>query len=168
MKGFFWKRTFLGACDDVEECEKRDWKVESREQKGSRSVCEFYRTEERIRGTTCFIGRRSIHKRNLFDKGLDEKRIQDLMRLLDMQKNEAIVRTFKDVAKHFEEIFAELVNGGTGKLIMRKRYEGDPISNPDSENDAGHDLLYQFSGVKVKVRTERFFFAEQSFLGQFR
>jgi structural maintenance of chromosome 3 (chondroitin sulfate proteoglycan 6) len=38
-----------------------------------------------------------------------------------MRKDEAIERTFKGVAKNFREVFAELVPGGRGELVMQVR-----------------------------------------------
>lgn len=57
--------------------------------------------------------------------------IRELIRVLDMRKDEAIERTFKGVAKNFREVFAELVPGGRGELVMqvgdsvRDRHVGD-------------------------------------------
>eukprot|EP00967_Tisochrysis_lutea_P002905 scaffold3506_cov20-Tisochrysis_lutea.AAC.5 len=39
-------------------------------------------------------------------------KIQELISTLDARKDEAIERTFKGVAKHFREVFADLVPGG--------------------------------------------------------
>lgn len=41
-----------------------------------------------------------------------------------MRKDESIERTFKGVAKHFREVFSELVQGGHGILIMKKKKVG--------------------------------------------
>lgn len=38
-----------------------------------------------------------------------------------MRKDESIERTFKGVAKHFREVFSELVQGGHGFLVMIKK-----------------------------------------------
>lgn len=47
--------------------------------------------------------------------------IHDLIRHLDQRKDEAIERTFKQVAKYFEEVFEKLVPAGRGRLIIQKR-----------------------------------------------
>lgn len=98
------------------------------------------------------------------DRG-DEK-IRQLIETLDMRKDEAIERTFKGVAKQFREIFAELVHGGRGELVMQKRLPGAGAGGDEGENDdpegggaaaaAGggsskHSALEKYSGVKVKV-----------------
>ncbi|KAJ0021665.1 hypothetical protein Pint_31711 [Pistacia integerrima] len=50
----------------------------------------------------------------------DEK-IKELIAVLDQRKDESIERTFKGVARHFREVFAELVQGGHGHLVMMKK-----------------------------------------------
>lgn len=40
---------------------------------------------------------------------------------MDARKDEAIERTFKQVAKNFEEVFEKLVPAGRGRLIMQRR-----------------------------------------------
>lgn len=40
---------------------------------------------------------------------------------MDQRKDESIERTFKGVAKHFREVFSELVQGGHGFLVMMKK-----------------------------------------------
>lgn len=47
--------------------------------------------------------------------------MENLIRFLDMKKDESIERTFKGVAKHFRDIFSELTGGqGKGELVMQK------------------------------------------------
>ena len=49
------------------------------------------------------------------------QKIKELISVLDQHKDESIERTFKGVAKHFREVFSELVQGGHGILIMMKK-----------------------------------------------
>jgi structural maintenance of chromosome 3 (chondroitin sulfate proteoglycan 6) len=44
------------------------------------------------------------------------EKIRELISTLDARKDEAIERTFKGVAKHFREVFADLVPGGSGDM----------------------------------------------------
>eukprot|EP00004_Rigifila_ramosa_P023938 TRINITY_DN6817_c0_g1_i1.p1 TRINITY_DN6817_c0_g1~~TRINITY_DN6817_c0_g1_i1.p1 ORF type:complete len:1266 (-),score=403.87 TRINITY_DN6817_c0_g1_i1:64-3414(-) len=46
------------------------------------------------------------------------KSIEELIAVLDSKKEEAIQRTFKGVAKHFSEVFAQLIPGGQARLVM--------------------------------------------------
>lgn len=46
--------------------------------------------------------------------------IADLIKALDQRKDEAIERTFRGVAKHFRDVFAELVPGGSASLRIIK------------------------------------------------
>lgn len=47
--------------------------------------------------------------------------ILELIAHLDMKKDEAIERTFKTIAKHFSEVFSELVPGGKATLVIETR-----------------------------------------------
>jgi structural maintenance of chromosome 3 (chondroitin sulfate proteoglycan 6) len=58
--------------------------------------------------------------------------IQKLVDSLDIKKEEAILRTFKGVSKHFADVFSELVKDGKGQLIMR--------TSEDEEDEGGEDL----------------------------
>jgi structural maintenance of chromosome 3 (chondroitin sulfate proteoglycan 6) len=49
----------------------------------------------------------------------DTEAIHTLIESLDLQKDEAINRTFTSVSKHFSDVFQELVPNGYGKLIMK-------------------------------------------------
>ncbi|PPD74467.1 hypothetical protein GOBAR_DD28615 [Gossypium barbadense] len=64
--------------------------------------------------------REELQKRQAeLDSG-DEK-IKELIEVLDQRKDESIERTFKGVARHFREVFSELVQGGHGHLVMMKK-----------------------------------------------
>eukprot|EP00899_Mesostigma_viride_P022420 jgi/Mesvir1/3362/Mv04256-RA.1 len=102
--------------------------------------------------------REELIKRQVeLDKG-DEK-IRELISVLDLRKDEAIERTFKGVAKHFREIFAELVPNGTGSLVMQKKRlaeegeaeeaNGEAAGPSEPPTDGGR--IEKYSGVKVKV-----------------
>eukprot|EP00879_Flechtneria_rotunda_P012761 GHRR01013325.1.p1 GENE.GHRR01013325.1~~GHRR01013325.1.p1 ORF type:complete len:1111 (+),score=537.85 GHRR01013325.1:324-3656(+) len=88
-------------------------------------------------------------------------KIRELIAALDMRKNEAIERTFKTVAKNFREVFAELVPGGKGELVMQKRKTAGDAEADDSAGE-GEDadratggVLEKYSGVKVRVAFSR-------------
>lgn len=49
--------------------------------------------------------------------------IEELVQVLDQRKDEAIERTFKQVAKNFEEVFEKLVPAGRGRLIIQRRID---------------------------------------------
>lgn len=49
------------------------------------------------------------------------QKIKELISVLDQRKDESIERTFKGVARHFREVFSELVQGGHGHLVMMKK-----------------------------------------------
>jgi hypothetical protein len=49
--------------------------------------------------------------------------IEELVEVLDQRKDEAIERTFKQVASNFEEVFGKLVPAGRGRLIIQRRID---------------------------------------------
>jgi len=59
-------------------------------------------------------------RREELDKS--ERAIADLIDALDAQKKEAIERTLKHVAKHFNATFATLSAGGVANLLREKKY----------------------------------------------
>ncbi|KAF9676305.1 hypothetical protein SADUNF_Sadunf09G0125000 [Salix dunnii] len=64
--------------------------------------------------------REELQKRQAELDAGDEK-IRELISALDQRKDESIERTFKGVARHFREVFSELVQGGHGHLVMMKK-----------------------------------------------
>ncbi|XP_041992976.1 structural maintenance of chromosomes protein 3-like isoform X3 [Salvia splendens] len=98
--------------------------------------------------------REELQKRQAELDAGDEK-IKELITVLDMRKDESIERTFKGVAKHFREVFSELVQGGHGFLVMMKKKD-----MKDADNDLDDDeprlvetegRVEKYIGVKVKV-----------------
>lgn len=61
-------------------------------------------------------------------KDLDQsaQSIEELVEVLDQRKDEAIERTFKQVASNFEEVFERLVPAGRGRLIIQRRIDQVP------------------------------------------
>ena len=62
-----------------------------------------------------------IQRRADLDKSA--KSIEDLVEVLDQRKDEAIERTFKQVASYFEEVFEKLVPAGRGRLVIQRRID---------------------------------------------
>ncbi|CAG9460585.1 unnamed protein product [Pedinophyceae sp. YPF-701] len=78
-------------------------------------------------------------------------KLAELIATLDQRKEEAILRTFKQVAKNFRDIFAELVAGGRGELVMVKRRAAEDADDDGDAAGAPATSVDQFSGVKVRV-----------------
>jgi len=74
-----------------------------------------------------------------------ESSIKTLIDSLDLKKDEAMERTFKGVAKHFTEVFRELVPGGTGKLIMKS-------AAPDENAADAASRMSTYQGITIKVQ----------------
>lgn len=67
-----------------------------------------------------------IQRREDLDKSAQS--IQELVEVLDQRKDEAIERTFKQVAKNFEEVFEKLVPAGRGRLIIQRKIDQVSVS----------------------------------------
>ncbi|XP_056168942.1 structural maintenance of chromosomes protein 3 [Syzygium oleosum] len=98
--------------------------------------------------------REELEKRQRELDAGDEK-ISELISVLDQRKDESIERTFKGVARHFREVFSELVQGGHGHLVMMKKKDGDQADDDQDEDGPREaDLegrVEKYIGVKVKV-----------------
>ncbi|KAK4607282.1 hypothetical protein RGQ29_001196 [Quercus rubra] len=98
--------------------------------------------------------REELQKRQAELDAGDEK-IRELISVLDQRKDESIERTFKGVARHFREVFSELVQGGHGYLVMMKKKDGDQ-GDDDLDDDGPREAdlegrVEKYIGVKVKV-----------------
>ena len=82
----------------------------------------------------------------------DADSIQKLVDSLDAQREEAILRTFRGVSHHFEEVFTELVAGGKGELVMRSALD-DALEVEEGGGEAALTAasVSQFVGVQVRV-----------------
>ena len=91
-----------------------------------------------------FVRQRSelVERRKELERGLEH--IDELMAALDAQKEEAIERTFKGVAKAFREVIAEMIPGGSGSLFMLRARDKEVASGDAATVGAA-------VGVRVKV-----------------
>ncbi|KAG1213842.1 hypothetical protein G6F69_002459 [Rhizopus microsporus] len=71
--------------------------------------------------------------------------ISQLIESLDRRKNQAIERTFNDVAANFAQIFETLVPSGRGELIIKSDLQ------QDVDMDGNSSSVDRFSGVSIKV-----------------
>ncbi|CEP01172.1 unnamed protein product (mitochondrion) [Plasmodiophora brassicae] len=60
--------------------------------------------------------------------------IEQCIAHLDHQKEEAIRRTFKGIAKNFSQVFAELVPGGKATLVIQTRRDTDVVDSSGEED----------------------------------
>ncbi len=108
-----------------------------------------------------------IARRDELEK--DKDCINQLVKSLDQQKEEAILRTFTGVSKNFKDVFAELVPGGEGHLVMTTAMDETVNAEEGKTEDVEHDkdqtessatsssdVMQQnvntFTGVQVKVK----------------
>ncbi|AQK89008.1 Structural maintenance of chromosomes protein 3 [Zea mays] len=102
-----------------------------------------------------FTEQREQLQRRRAELDAGDVKIMELISVLDQRKDESIERTFKGVARHFREVFSELVQGGHGYLVMMKKKDGDAVDDDEEEDgprDPGPDgRIEKYIGVKVKV-----------------
>ncbi|KAI4304787.1 hypothetical protein MLD38_040257 [Melastoma candidum] len=100
-----------------------------------------------------FSHREELQKRQAELDAGDEK-IKELISVSDQRKDESIERTLKGVARHFREVFSELVQGGHGYLVMMKEKDGEPDDDDGDDGPRQADVegrVEKYIGVKVKV-----------------
>ena len=77
--------------------------------------------------------------------------IEELIETLEQRKNEAIRRTFKQVAFNFERVFEKLVPAGAGKLLMRGPSQAEMMSEGDIASDGEVTDVNSYSGISITV-----------------
>ncbi|KAK4370653.1 hypothetical protein RND71_010128 [Anisodus tanguticus] len=101
-----------------------------------------------------FTEQREELQRRQAELDAGDEKIKELISVLDMRKDESIERTFKGVAKHFREVFSQLVQGGHGFLVMMKKKDGEDDDNDPDDDEPRADVegrVEKYIGVKVKV-----------------
>ncbi|PFH53296.1 hypothetical protein AMATHDRAFT_137794 [Amanita thiersii Skay4041] len=88
-----------------------------------------------------------IKRREDLDKSATS--IEELVQVLDQRKDEAIERTFKQVASNFEEVFEKLVPAGRGRLIIQRRI--DQVGEMDDDEETQQNSVDNYTGVSIKV-----------------
>ncbi|GAA5914010.1 hypothetical protein JCM8208_005919 [Rhodotorula glutinis] len=80
-----------------------------------------------------------------------QESIEELIGVLDARKDEAIERTFKQVAKNFAEVFEKLVPTGRGRLLMMQRQleKGEDDMDVDEPEEEGS--VENYTGVAIRV-----------------
>lgn len=89
-----------------------------------------------------------LQRREDLDKSATS--IEELVHVLDQRKDEAIERTFKQVASNFEEVFDKLVPAGRGRLIIQRRIDQDDEAM-DEADDTQQSSIDNYTGVAIKV-----------------
>ncbi|KIJ14906.1 hypothetical protein PAXINDRAFT_134132 [Paxillus involutus ATCC 200175] len=89
-----------------------------------------------------------LQRREDLDKSATS--IEELVQVLDQRKEEAIERTFKQVASNFEEVFEKLVPAGRGRLIIQRRIDQDEEAM-DEADDTQQSSIDNYTGVAIKV-----------------
>ncbi|EXJ54525.1 structural maintenance-chromosome 3 (chondroitin sulfate proteoglycan 6) [Cladophialophora yegresii CBS 114405] len=83
-----------------------------------------------------------------------KKSIENLIKVLDQRKDEAIERTFKQVSKAFAEVFQKLVPAGRGRLVIQRKTDKGHARDEDEESDAepvNKRGVENYTGVGISV-----------------
>jgi len=90
--------------------------------------------------------------------GTSDGSIHELINHLDLQKDEAIERTFRQVSKEFARIFEKLVPAGKGRLIIQRRQDkavrGDDSDDDDERDTSGSVENYTGVGISVSFNSK--------------
>ncbi len=110
-----------------------------------------------------------LQRREELDKSAES--IQELVEVLDQRKDEAIERTFKQVASNFEEVFEKLVPAGRGRLVIQRRIDqvgsvsfgvdvllltvecrmSQDEEDADDADETQHSSIDNYTGVSIRV-----------------
>ncbi|KKA28327.1 hypothetical protein TD95_004528 [Thielaviopsis punctulata] len=94
-----------------------------------------------------------------------QESIEELVSHLDMRKDEAIERTFKQVSKEFATIFEKLVPAGHGRLVIQRK--ADRRRDDAEESDADNrGVVENYTGVGISVSFNSKQFDEQQRIQQ--
>ncbi|RYR24348.1 hypothetical protein Ahy_B02g057843 [Arachis hypogaea] len=77
--------------------------------------------------------------------------MRELISVHDQRKDESIERTFKGVARHFREVFSELVPRGHGHLVMMKKKDGGHDDDEDDEDGPRKCTIFLFDVHQVNL-----------------
>ncbi|GJJ08490.1 hypothetical protein Clacol_002708 [Clathrus columnatus] len=77
--------------------------------------------------------------------------IEELIDVLDKRKDEAIERTFKQVASNFEEVFEKLVPAGRGRLIIQRKIDQNEEDEEDESETGQQSSVDNYIGISIKV-----------------
>lgn len=81
-----------------------------------------------------------------------QKSIQDLIDHLDLRKDEAIERTFKQVSREFATVFEKLVPAGKGRLIIQRKADRQVRQEADEDSEEERrDGVENYTGVGISV-----------------
>ncbi|CAO3568041.1 unnamed protein product [Mortierella alpina] len=80
-----------------------------------------------------------------------ETAIRELIQTLDQRKDEAIERTFKQVARNFAQVFSKLVPAGLGRLIMQRKMDQTPDADEDEDDEHEASAIDNYTGIAIQV-----------------
>jgi len=92
--------------------------------------------------------------------------IEQLVEHLDLRKDEAIERTFKQVSKEFATIFEKLVPAGHGRLVIQRRTDPRHEAEESADDEQSASKVDNYIGVGISVSFNSKEFDEQQRIQQ--
>ncbi|KAL8801317.1 MAG: hypothetical protein Q9200_006982 [Gallowayella weberi] len=81
--------------------------------------------------------------------------IEELVRVLDQRKDEAIERTFKQVSREFGMVFEKLVPAGKGRLVIQRKVDRDDDEEEEEEGaeeeERRKESVENYTGIGIRV-----------------
>jgi len=101
-----------------------------------------------------FAAQREALTRRRAELDASQASIEELVAVLDLRKDEAIERTFRQVSREFARVFEALVPAGRGRLIIQRKADqsGDQMGEEAEESGReGRDGVENYTGVGIAV-----------------
>jgi structural maintenance of chromosome 3 (chondroitin sulfate proteoglycan 6) len=101
---------------------------------------------------TSFTKQRETLDKRRSELDTSDNSIKDLIAHLDLRKDEAIERTFKQVSKEFATVFEKLVPAGKGRLVIQRKSDRQNRAGNDSDDETQrNDGVENYTGVGISV-----------------
>ena len=129
---------------------------------GAELLCRLHTVNEELRTRYAHVNKKAHEQHASFHRQGDALRerqkelvasaqaIEEFVVVLDRRKDEAIERTFQQVARGFGEVFERLVPSGRGELLMLRQGFDERDGSTSMEVD-NPKMTLEFSGVAIRV-----------------
>jgi structural maintenance of chromosome 3 (chondroitin sulfate proteoglycan 6) len=134
-----------------------------KEAPGAELLCRLHTVNEELRTRYAHVNKKAHEQHASFHRQGDALRerqkelvasaraIEEFVVVLDRRKDEAIERTFQQVARGFGEVFERLVPSGRGELLMLRQGLDDGVSSGSTMMEVDRAVSLEFSGVAIRV-----------------
>ncbi|KAJ3342500.1 Structural maintenance of chromosomes protein 3 [Entophlyctis luteolus] len=136
--------------------------ADSNQQSSQQLLASLHKINEKLKKYS-HVNKKAFEQYSNFTKqrdGLNERKaeldasanaIEDLIKVLDQRKDEAIERTFKQVAVYFSEVWRKLVPRGRGKLNMLTAAKSDSDAMDIDDDFPEASTVDRYTGIGISV-----------------